>query len=158
MLSHPRIDSRILGYLGRALSLELSAVQQYMTHASLAETWGMVEVGKALRQEVVEESGHAERIVKQMLALGVAPNASQLRPVRSGRTLYELLMHDHQMEQDIVRLYQDAVAYCSGSGDSEHHQFFARLLQEEEHHARELASWAGRLSNHAVPKPIAART
>lgn len=34
---HPRI----LGYLGRALSLELTAVQQYMTQASLLELWGM---------------------------------------------------------------------------------------------------------------------
>ena len=34
------VHPRVLGYLGRALSLELSAVQQYMTHASLVGLWG----------------------------------------------------------------------------------------------------------------------
>ena len=29
------VHPRVLGYLGRALSLELTAVQQYMTQASL---------------------------------------------------------------------------------------------------------------------------
>ena len=151
MQSHPRIDPRILGYLGRALSLELSAVQQYMTHASLAERWGMTDVSKALRQEVVEESRHAERIVEQMIALGVAPSASQLRPVRAGNSLRELLLHNHKMEQDIVTLYQDAVAYCSRVGDSERRQFFGQLLEEELHHTKEFADWIERLDGDATP-------
>ena len=49
--AHPRV----LGQLGRALSLELSAVQQYMTHASLAEFWGDAEAAQRFRQETVEE-------------------------------------------------------------------------------------------------------
>ena len=74
------IHPRVLGYLGRALSLELSAVQQYMTQASLVELWGDRESADRFRQETVEELQHAERIVKRMLAVGVAPAASQLRP------------------------------------------------------------------------------
>ena len=156
MPGHARIDPRILGYLGRALSLELSAVQQYMTHASLAETWGLVEVSKALQQEVVEETGHAERMVKQMLALGVAPNASQLRPVRTGQTLRELLVHDHQMEKEIVTLYMDAVAYCSRAGDTARLQFFDALLQEELHHAEELDNWLRKLGDDTTGAPASA--
>lgn len=64
--AHPRV----LGYLGRALSLELSAVQQYMTQASLVELWGEAEAAERLRQETVEELGHAERLVQRMLQLG----------------------------------------------------------------------------------------
>ena len=37
-------DQTVLGYLGRALSLELSAVQLYTTQARLADSWGLVEV------------------------------------------------------------------------------------------------------------------
>ena len=37
------VHPRILGFLGRALSLELTAVQQYMTQASLVELWGDAE-------------------------------------------------------------------------------------------------------------------
>jgi bacterioferritin len=146
-IRHPQINPRILGYLGRALSLELSAVQQYMTQAKLAELWQLGDAAAHLRQEVVEEMQHAERIVERMLLLGVAPNASQLRPVRAGRTLQELLVQDHAMEQLIVDHYRDAAAYCARIGDSEHQAFFEELLGEELEHAKELMDWIGRLSS-----------
>ena len=40
-----------------------------------------------------------------MLALGVAPGASQLRPVQFGRDLQELLVHDHAFEKELINLY-----------------------------------------------------
>ena len=43
--THPRV----LGYLGRALSLELSAVQQYMTQASLLSLWGQAAAAERFR-------------------------------------------------------------------------------------------------------------
>ena len=80
-------DQTVLGYLGRALSLELSAVQLYSTQAQLVDKWGLTEVAEKFRAESIEEMGHAERIIGRMLALGVAPNASQLRPVALGQSL-----------------------------------------------------------------------
>ncbi len=157
MHSDAQIDPRIAGYLGRALSLELSAVQQYATHASLTERWGMQGASKALRQEVAEESRHVERVVDQMIALGVAPNASQLRPVRLGRTLPELLLAGHALEQEIISLYQDAVAYCARIGDAERRQFFGEILQEELHHAEELANWLRELGSNETSAPSPAR-
>ena len=108
--THPRV----LGYLGRALSLELSAVQQYMTQASLVELWGLAEAAERFRHETVEEMQHAERIVKQMLALGVAPAASQLRPVTHAADLEGLLRHNSVLEQDLIHHYDDALRLFSG--------------------------------------------
>ncbi|MEJ2509050.1 MAG: bacterioferritin, partial [Gammaproteobacteria bacterium] len=42
-MMHRSPDQRVLGYLGRALSLELSAVQQYSTQARLVAAWGLNE-------------------------------------------------------------------------------------------------------------------
>ena len=75
---HINADERVLGYLGRALSLELSAVQLYSTQAMLVATWGLADVAEKFRAESTEEMGHAERIISRMLALGVAPNASNI--------------------------------------------------------------------------------
>ena len=85
------VHPRVLGYLGRALSLELTAVQQYMTQASLVGLWGDEAASERFREETVEEMQHAERIVQQMLALGVAPAASQLQPVTHAPDLVGLL-------------------------------------------------------------------
>ena len=139
------IHPRVLGYLGRALSLELSAVQQYMTQASLVELWGDRESADRFRQETVEELQHAERIVKRMLAVGVAPAASQLRPVSHARDLGELLRRNAVLEDDLIALYAEALRFCVQIGDADHHAFFQALWQEERQHADHLAAWLSSL-------------
>jgi len=132
------IHPRTLGYLGRALSLEYSAVQQYMTQAGLADAWGLKDAGDRFRREVVEELQHAERLVKRMLGLGVAPNASQLRPAGVARNLVDLLLQDRALEAEIVALYEEATEFCRRIGDAENAGFFEVLLREEQHHAGEV--------------------
>ncbi len=138
-------DQRVLGYLGRALSLELSAVQLYTTQAKLVEAWGLGEVAEKFRAEASEELGHAERIISRMLALGVAPNASQLRPVKLGQNLQQLLEHDYAFEMELVSLYEDASHHCKRIGDKDNRLLFETLLAEEQEHGRSLSEWLQQL-------------
>ncbi|MCP5298204.1 MAG: bacterioferritin [Chromatiaceae bacterium] len=137
----PRSDHRILGYLGRALSLELSAVQMYSTQARLVASWGLDEPSQRLRNEAHEEMQHVERIIARMLALGVAPNASQLRPVSLGADLQTLLQADRAFESELVQLYSDAAAHSARNGSPDDRVFFQGLLEEEQAHERELNEW-----------------
>jgi len=134
-------DIRVLGYLGRALSLELSAVQLYSTQARLVEVWGLSEVAKKFSNEANEEMEHANRIISRMLALGAAPNASHLRPVQLGNNLYELLKHDYEFENELISLYKDATQHCASVGDHDNRLLFETLLNEEKTHANELTIW-----------------
>jgi len=147
-MRHARIHPRTLGYLGRALTLEYSAVQQYMTQAALCEAWGLDEAAGRFRQETFEEMQHAGRIVKRMVALGVAPNASQLRPAAVARNLADLLRQDSALETEIVALYNEAERFCERTGDTENASFFANLLNEEEAHAGEIRAWLDSLGIH----------
>lgn len=140
-MMHTQADPRVLGYLGRALSLEFSAVQQYSTQSRLVATWGLSGPAERLGSEAREEMGHVERIISRMLALGVAPNASQLRPVQLGPDLQSLLRHDQALEHELVSLYDGATRYCASRGDHDGRLFFETLLEEEKAHGRELASW-----------------
>lgn len=137
----PNADQRVLGYLGRALSLELSAVQLYITQARLVDTWGLAEIAVKLNHEADEERAHAERIISRMLALGVAPNASQLRPVKLGQNLQQLLQHNLAFETDLVNLYQSASTHCARIGDHDNRLFFQALLEEETAHVQAVLAW-----------------
>lgn len=134
-------DPVILGYLGRALSFELSAVQQYLSLARLLELRGMPQAGEKFRHEAQEEMKHAERIIGRMLALGVAPNASCLRPSRLDGTLPQWLQHATDLETEIVAFYAQAVRYCKHTQDHENRIFFETLLQEEQRHAGGIDAW-----------------
>jgi bacterioferritin len=141
------VDQRVLGYLGRTLSLELSAVQLYSTQAKLVEAWGLVEVAGKLSAEAGEELAHAERIISRMLALGVAPNASQLRPVQLGRNLQELLQANHVFESEVVSLYEAATRHSARVGDHDSRLFFEALHAEEKEHARHMLDWLQELQD-----------
>lgn len=142
-------DLQVLGYLGRALSLELSAVQLYSTQARLVEVWGLAEVAKKFSDEAQEEMGHADRIISRMLALNVAPNASQLRPVQLGQNLLDLLNYDLQFENELVGLYTTASQHCARIGDHDNRIFFEALLKEEQTHAADLVKWINELQQPA---------
>lgn len=140
------VHARVLAFLGRALSLELSAVQQYMTHSALVERWGDVESADRFRRETVEELQHAERLVQRMLALGVAPAASQLRPVGASADLVGLLHQNAVLEASLVDHYAEAVRFCQLIGDQDNAAFFRQLHDEERQHGADLASWLHQLT------------
>ena len=148
------VDQRILGYLGRALSLELSAVQLYSTQSRLVASWGLAEVAEKFSAEASEEMAHAERIISRMLALGAAPNASQLRPVRLGSNLQQLLQHDHAFEKELIGLYADATRHCAREGDHDSRLFFEALLAEEQEHAQSLQQWLKQLEQASNTAPV----
>jgi bacterioferritin len=154
-MRHARIHPRILGYLGRALSLEYTAVQQYMTQAALCEAWGLGEAAQRFREETVEEMQHADRIVKRMLGLGVAPSASCLRPAGVARNLVDLLRQDAVLEADIVSLYEEAMRFCQRIRDQENAGFFEALWREEAAHAQEIEAWLEQLGVPVRPEPDA---
>jgi bacterioferritin len=136
------MDPRLLGYLNRALGHEMAAVQQYMAQSKLCGLWGMAEHCGHFRQDVIEELGHVESLMGALLKLGVTPHATQLPPVRLGRTLEEMIEIDRVLEVEAVRLYEEAAAYCTRVRDFEHHALFAQILRDELQHLDELDKMA----------------
>ena len=134
------VDPRTLGWLSRALTHEMSAVQQYLAQSVLARLWGDEALSSKLRSEAVEELGHAERLMERLIVLGVAPSAGNLPPSRLGRSVDELLAADRQLEVDAVRLYQEAVAHARRMRDSDGASLLADILAEEMEHVQEIDS------------------
>jgi bacterioferritin len=103
----------------------------------------------------VEELRHAEIIIQRMLSLGVAPAASQLRPVGLGPDLIALLHRNAELEEVLVEHYADAVRFCGLIADGDHRGFFEELWRDESHHAEDLATWMASLT--ADPRVLAGR-
>ena len=134
------VDPRTLGWLSRALTHEMSAVQQYLAQSVLARLWGDEALSSKLRSEAVEELGHAERLMERLIVLGVAPSAGNLPPSRLGRSVDELLAADRELEVEAVRLYQEAVAHAQRMRDSDGASLLADILAEEMEHVQDIDS------------------
>lgn len=138
---YSKTDEVVLGYLGRALSLEMTAVQQHLTVSRLLKLRGFEEIGQKFQQEAQEEMEHAERIIGRMLTLGVAPSGTQLRPAQLGDSLPKLMAAVHALETELVGFYSRAVEHCTAQGDFDNKLFFEQLLEEERAHVHEFANW-----------------
>ena len=134
------VDPRTLGWLSRALTHEMSAVQQYLAQSVLARLWGDETLSSKLRSEAVEELGHAERLMERLIVLGVAPSAGNLPPSRLGRSVDDMLAADRELEVDAVRLYQEAVAHAQRMRDSGSAALLTEILAEEMEHVQEIDS------------------
>jgi bacterioferritin len=132
------VDPRTLGWLARALTHEMSAVQQYLAQSVLARLWGDADLAAHLRHEAIEELEHAERLMERLILLGVAPSAGNLPPARLGRRVEDLLASDRTLELDAVRLYQEALAHARRMRDADSAALLEDILGEELAHVREL--------------------
>jgi bacterioferritin len=132
------VDPRTLGWLARALTHEMSAVQQYLAQSVLARLWGDAALAARLRGEALEELEHAERLMERLILLGVAPSAGNLPPARLGRSVDDLLAADRTLEVDAVRLYQEAAAHAGRMRDADSAALLEDLLAEEQTHVQEM--------------------
>jgi len=138
---YSNINKQTLGFLGRALSLEFTAVQNYTTISHLLKARGFEGLAEKFQQEAKGEMTHVERIIGKMLIMGVVPNATQLRPAIIGNSLPEVFANAKKFEIEIVEFYQKAVTHCSEIGDFDSHVFFSDLLKEEQAHKNLFESW-----------------
>ena len=136
------VDPRTLGWLSRALTHEMTAVQQYLAQSVLARLWGDATLADKLRHEAVEELEHAERLMERLILMGVPPSSGNLPPARLGRSTKELLAADHVLEIDAVRLYEQALAHARRMRDADSAALLESILAEEVAHVREIDSMA----------------
>jgi bacterioferritin len=135
-----RVDPRTSAWLSRALTHEMRAVQQYLAQSVLTRLWGDEALSEKLRSEAVEELGHAERLMEQLIVYGIAPSAGHILPSRLGRSVDDLLAADRELEVEAVRLYQEAVAHAQRMRDSTSASLLADILAEEMAHVQDIDS------------------
>jgi bacterioferritin len=143
------LDPRTLGWLSRALTHEMGAVQQYLAQSVLARLWGDEALAKHLHHEAIEELEHAARLMERQILLGVAPSAGNLPPARLGRSVGDLLAADRILEADAVRLYQEALAHAQRMRDPDSAALLDGILGDELAHVRTLDEMMNKGVDHA---------
>lgn len=133
-------DTRTLGWLTRALQHEMSALQQYLAQSVLARLTRDEALAQRLREEALEELGHAERLMARLIELGVAPHAGALAPARLGRGVADFATLNRQLEHSALALYQDAADHARRLRDAATETLMRQLADEEAQHLR---LWVG---------------
>jgi bacterioferritin len=127
-------NPRVIEYLQKGLTSELTAVNQYWLHYRLLDDWGFTRLAKKEREESIEEMHHADKLITRIIFLEGMPNLQKIDPLMVGQNIKEVLEADLKAEYGARALYMEARACSRKEEDYVSMDLFEELLGDEEDH------------------------
>lgn len=127
-------DPQVIEYLNKALTNELTAINQYWLHYRTLHHWGVRKLAEYERHESIDEMKHADTLAERVLFLDGLPNFQAINRLKVGETVEEILRADLALEMEAIPLLRDAIRYCEEIRDYISREIFERILESEEEH------------------------
>ncbi|WP_375289982.1 bacterioferritin [Qipengyuania sp.] len=127
-------DAKVVEFLNKALTNELTAINQYWLHYRVLADWGVGRLADYERKESIEEMEHADRLAERILFLNALPNFQAIHKLKVGETVEEILKADLALEMEAIPLLREAADYCQEVRDFTSGRIFEEILHNEEEH------------------------
>ena len=127
-------DNKVIEYLNKALTNELTAINQYWLHYRVLHDWGVTRLAEYERHESIDEMKHADVLAERILFLNGLPNFQAIHKLKVGETVEEILKSDLATEEEAIPLLRKAIAHCEKVSDFVSREIFVRILESEEEH------------------------
>jgi bacterioferritin len=129
-----RGHDEVLDALNRALTIELTAINQYFCQARMCEKWGFQKLGKKHYEESIGEMKHADKLIERILFLEGTPEIARYDVIRVGADVKEQLQNDLKLELGGVEHYNATIELCTRLNDHGTREILGPILEESEEH------------------------
>lgn len=136
-------DSKVIEALNRALTIELTAINQYFIQAKMLKNWGYLALSKKMWEESMGEMKHADKLIERVLFLEGVPNIARYDVIRVGADVKEQLENDLKLETGGVKAYNDAIALAASVKDNGTRELLEGILVSSEEHVDWLETQLG---------------
>ena len=127
-------ETKVIDALNRALTIELTAINQYFVQAKMLKNWGYLSLAKKMYEESIGEMKHADRLIERILFLDALPNLQDLGKLMVGEDVPEILNCDLQSERGAQAAVKVGIAHCETVRDYISREILERILEDTEEH------------------------
>ncbi len=127
-------DQKVIQYLNKVLTNELTAVNQYFLHARMFDNWGFSRLGEHTYKESIDEMKHADKLITRILFLEGLPNLQELNKLLVGENAHEAMKFYLILEKAAHPMLKEAIAHCESVADYVTRELFESILDSEEEH------------------------
>jgi bacterioferritin len=125
-------DNKVIEQLNKLLAGELTAMDQYFIHSRMYQDWGLDKLYERINQEMQDETGHADVLIKRILFLEGVPDLSKRAPLAIGSNVPEMLKNDLELELNVAAALKEVIAFCESVNDYNTRETLESLLQDTE--------------------------
>ena len=125
---------QVIDALNRALTIELTAINQYFCQAKMCGNWGFLKLYEKHEEESIGEMKHAEQLIERILFLEGIPEIARYDVIRVGSDIKQQFENDLQLELNGVKVYNAAVELCTTLKDNGTREILEPILSESEGH------------------------
>jgi len=127
-------NTQIIDGLNRALTIELTAINQYFIQSKMNKNWGFMKLAAKHWEESMGEMKHADKIIERILFLDGVPEIARYDVIRVGTDVKEQFENDLKLESGGVNAYNDLVNLAIQLKDNGTHALALEILTESEEH------------------------
>jgi bacterioferritin len=127
-------NTQVLETMNHLIADELTAVSQYMVHASMCANWGYDKLHGVIEKRAVDEMKHAETLIDRVLFLEGQPIVNRLNPMKIGAQIPDQFKNDQSAEIDAIKAYNAAIRQAGDLDDNGTKDLLTSILKDEEQH------------------------
>jgi len=127
-------NEKLVKTLNSLLADELTAINQYMVHAEMCESWGYDRLHEFIQQRAIAEMKHAEKLIARILFLEGKPTVSKLNPIHIGADVPKQFASDLAAEMGAIKSYNAAIRLAGEVADNATQEILKGILQDEDAH------------------------
>lgn len=151
-------DPKIVGYLNRVLTNQLTAINQYFLHARMLRNWGVDELGEYEYKLSIQEMKRADETIERVLFLEGLPNLQNLNKLLIGETVEEIVECDLKFELAAIPLLREAITACEAAEDFVTRDLLVEFLEDQEEHVDRLETEQWQIENVGMLNYIQSRS
>jgi bacterioferritin len=136
-------NPEVIEVLNRALTIELTAINQYFCQAKMCKNWGFLKLAGKHYEESMGEMKHAEKLIDRILFLEGTPEIARYDVIRVGTDVKEQFQNDLKLEMGGVTHYNLAIELCTRLKDNGTRELLEPILVESEEHVDWLETQLG---------------